>query len=110
MASGYDPLFSPAAADEDDLAPVRERFQEASAPYLRSPWSWLTWAVVLPVAAGMTARLGSAGVGGRWGDARRLPAFVLMIWSAAILIGGAVEVVAIRRARGGRRATTIAAW
>jgi hypothetical protein len=112
MSSEYDPLFSPAAAGEDDLAPVRERFRAASAPYLRSPWSWLTWAVVLPAAAGATAWVVSGGAagGGRWGDPRRSPALELLIWSVAILVGGAVEILAIRRARGGARASSLAAW
>ena len=114
MASEYDPLFSPAPAGEDDLATVRELFRAASAPYLRSPWSWLTWALVLPAAAmatswvlsegaGGTLRRGIGGIGGR-------PAIVLLLWSCAILLGGAVEIAAIRRARGTARATPLAAW
>jgi hypothetical protein len=98
--SEYDPLFvgsghagHPGGADpDDDLEPVRERFAAASRPYLHSPWSWLAWAVLLPVAALVTP------------DAVRRfgPAGALFIWSATILIGGAVEVGAILRA--GRRA------
>jgi hypothetical protein len=103
MASEYDPLFVAPASGEDDLTAVRELFRAASGPYLRSPWSWLTWALVLPAAALATSRVLAAGLGGG-------PAGVLLLWSAAILVGGAVEIVAIRRARGGARSTPLAAW
>jgi hypothetical protein len=104
--SECDPLFAGSArtgggADpEDDLEPVRERFAAASRPYLHSPWSWLAWAVLLPVAALITPeavhRSGLAGA--------------LFIWSATILIGGAVEIGSILRA--GRRTarTPLAAY
>jgi len=91
MPSEYDPWFPDGAEVEDDLEPIRDRFRAASGPYLRSPWSWLAWAVVLPVAAMETpaaARLGG-------------PAAVLVTWSVAILLGGAVEIAAILR-MGGR--------
>jgi hypothetical protein len=111
MSSEYDPLFSPAPAGEDDLATVRELFRAASAPYLRSPWSWLTWALVLPAAALATSWVISAGTGGvvKRGMGGG-PALVLLVWSVAILLGGAVEIAAIRRARGTARATPLAAW
>src|SRR5437764_4371072 len=91
--SEYDPLFTGSgnASPEDDLEPVRERFAAASRPYLHSPWSWLAWAVLLPVAALVTPEA----------VRRSGPAGALFIWSATILIGGAVEIGAILRA--GRR-------
>ncbi len=104
MASEYDPLIPDRAEVEDDLSPVQERFQRASGPYLRSPWSWLAWSIVLPAAALATPLEIRAGG----------PAAVLAGWSAAILLGGAVEVAAILRtgepagARAGR--TPLAAW
>ena len=102
--SEYDPLIPDRDEVEDDLSPVQERFRLASGPYLRSPWSWLAWAVVLPAAALTTPAM--AGIGG--------PAAVLAGWSIAILLGGVVEVAAILRGRGrdGEREsrTPLAAW
>src|SRR6185295_2982528 len=100
MPSEYEPLFTPEQAGADDLEPVREHFRAASRPYLRSPWSWFTWAALLPAAALATPlalRLGGA-------------SGVLFVWSGVILLGGAVEIVAIRRA--GRRSSgsTLASW
>jgi len=100
MASEYDPLIPDRAEVEDDLLPVQERFRRASGPYLRSPWSWLAWAVVLPAAALATPAM--AGAGG--------PAGVLAGWSVAILLGGVVEVAAILRAGGRAERTPLAAW
>jgi hypothetical protein len=103
MASEYDPLIPDRPEVEDDLSPVQERFRRASGPYLRSPWSWLAWAVVLPAAAFATPLEIRAGG----------PAAVLAGWSVAILLGGAVEVAAILRSGGaGERAgrTPLAAW
>lgn len=89
MPSEYEPLFAEQrGAAAGDLATVQELFKAASGPYLRSFWSWLAWALVLPAAALVTplalARFGPAGT--------------LLTWSAAILLGGAIELTAIRRA------------
>ena len=89
--SEYDPLFSgrsDAPPPEDDLEPVRQRFAAASRPYLHSPWSWLAWAILLPMAAFATKHV-------LW---RAGPAGVLFVWSATIMLGGAVEIGAIFRA------------
>lgn len=102
MPSEYEPLFSPRTGP-DDLEPVRERFRAASRPFLRSPWSWFAWAVLLPAAA-----LATPMVFRSFG-----PAGVLFAWSGAILLGGAVEIVAIRRAGrdvSGSGGGTLAAW
>jgi hypothetical protein len=56
--------------------------------------------VVLPVAALLTPRF----------LAWRGPAGVLMTWSTAILVGGAVEILAIRRGARGAPSTTLASW
>lgn len=108
--SEYDPVFT-ALDDEDpedprasdDLERVREQFRAASRPYLRSPWSWLAWAVVLPAAAlahgPVVLRSGLQGA--------------VLLWSLAILAGGLVEMAIIYRARGrGRRtrSTPLAGW
>jgi hypothetical protein len=100
MPSEYDPLFTPRTG-ADDFEPVRDRFRAASRPFLRSPWSWFAWAVLLPGVA-----LATPAVLQRFG-----PAGVLFSWSAAILLGGAVEIAAIRRSGlklGG--GTPLAAW
>jgi hypothetical protein len=101
MPSEYDPLFTPSRTGADDLEPVRDRFRAASRPFLRSPWSWFAWAVLLPAAAlGTPAALRIGG-----------PAGVLFLWSGAILLGGAVEIVAIRRSgRDVGGSTPLAAW
>jgi AcrR family transcriptional regulator len=101
MPSEYDPLFSGSRPGDDDIEPVRERFRAASRPYLRSPWSWFAWALLLPAVALLTPRaFRFAG-----------PPGVLTAWSAAILIGGAVELVAILRSSArGARGTPLASW
>ena len=95
----YDPLFDPQRAGVDDLEPVREHFRAASRPFLSSPWSWFGWAVLLPAAALATpfalARFGFSGV--------------LFTWSGVILLGGAVEILNIRRGQQSGR-STLAAW
>jgi hypothetical protein len=100
LSSEYDPLFSPRAPGVDDLAAVRAQFSAAGGPYLRFPWSWLAWALLLPAAALLTPRLLAA----------RGAAGVLFGWSAAILLGGAVEIIAIRRAARGVAGSSLASW
>jgi hypothetical protein len=100
--SEYDPLvdWSP-VLDGDDLEAVRDRFRVASRPYLSSPWPWVAWALALPAAALLTpAALRASG-----------PAAVLLVWSAAILVAGAVEVAGhVRARRLGRGGTPLAGW
>jgi hypothetical protein len=98
--SEYDPLFNPSRTAEDDLEPVRDRFRAASRPFLRSPWSWLTWSIVLPAAALATpAAVRMGGPGG-----------ALFLWSATVLVGGVVEIGAILRAGSGFGSTPLAGW
>ena len=99
MPSEYDSLFEPTRAGADDLEPVRDHFRAASRPFLRTPWSWFTWAALLPAAAlatPVTLRLTG-------------PSGVLFAWSGVILLGGAVELLAIRRS-GRQGGGTLAAW
>ncbi|HXU46309.1 MAG TPA: hypothetical protein VN783_12350 [Thermoanaerobaculia bacterium] len=100
--SEYDPIFGGPAKPEalDDLEPVRERFLAASRPYLSSPWTWLAWSLILPAAAWATP------VAFRI----RGPAGVLFTWSFAILLGGAVEIGAIRRVGRGLPRSGLARW
>lgn len=100
MPSEYDALFTPNRTGEDDLEPVRDRFRAASQPFLRSPWSWVTWAFVLPAAALATPTAVRAGGF----------AFGLFLWSGAILMGGAVELVGLFRARAATGSTPLASW
>ena len=90
MSSEYEPLFAEQrdAASAGDLATVQELFGAASGPYLRSFWSWLAWALVFPGAALATPRA----------LARFGPAGTLLTWSVAILVGGGIELAAIRGA------------
>lgn len=98
--SVYDPLFAePDARDAEDLERVRQEFARASLPFLGSPLTWLTWSVVLPAAALVTTRLGTAD-----------PAPILLLWSGAILIGGLVEGLTIFRRVRSRARTPLAAW
>jgi len=100
MPSEYDALFTPIRTGDDDLEPVRERFRAASRPFLRSPWSWLAWSIVLPAAALATPlALQTGGF-----------AFGLFLWSGAILLGGAVEMVALFRSGGATGSTPLASW
>ncbi len=99
MSSEYEPLFSGdpsrahAGGDETDLERVRQRFQSAIAPFLRSPVSWLAWSVVLPAAAKLHP----------WAWTRFGLQGVMLLWSGAILAGGLVEGATLWRVR--RRVT-----
>lgn len=106
-SSEYDPVFGGSAVDGEsdgpgarDLDEVQERFARAAGPYLRSPWPWVMWAVVLPAAAvlhpDVAARHGAQGV--------------LLLWSVAILVGGLVEGVGLLRRRREARPTPLVAW
>jgi hypothetical protein len=87
----YDPLLAASRERSDDLDSARDLFAAASRPFLVSPWPWLGWAVLLPIASLATpVVLAAAG-----------PAAVLGLWSVTILLGGGVELLGIRR--GGKR-------
>ncbi|MEP7009809.1 MAG: hypothetical protein ABJC13_05750 [Acidobacteriota bacterium] len=102
MPSEYDPLFARAQRGDEsgDLEPVRDRFLAASKPYLRAYWTWLAWALILPAAAFLTPTALSY----------RGPRGVLFLWSIAILLGGAVEFVAIRKAGQTAPVSGLARW
>ncbi len=95
----YDPLFSRRERDDSDLDQARQLFARASRPYLRTPWSWCGWAVVLPAGA-----LATNTVAARWGLVG-----VLFLWTAVIVVGGVGEAAAILRP-GGLASTGLAQW
>ncbi len=79
---------------------VQELFSHAASGYVSSPWPWVCWAFVLPAAALMTPTVATA-VG---------PVAVLLLWSVAILLAGAVEALSMRRARKGVTPSDITRW
>lgn len=92
MASEYDPLFperSGGDASGGDLAVARRLFAAASRPYLSSAAPWFAWAALLPAAALGTPRAAAAGG----------YVAVFALWSAAIVVGGALEALFLFRAR-----------
>ncbi len=98
--SVYDPLIpEPSAHDLKDLERIRAEFEKASRPFLGSAATWLAWSILLPAAALIT---------------RRLPpdafAPVLLVWSSAILLGGAVEGFAIYRRAQKHPPTPLGSW
>jgi hypothetical protein len=98
--SEYDPLFSSSEEASDDLQQVRELFDAASRRYLRTPFSWAIWAVVLPLTSLLTRPVLSA-FGPQGG---------LLLWSFAILLGGVGELPAFRRGAAGGPASSLASW
>ncbi len=103
MASEYDPIgqSGDTKQNDDDFDRVRGRFARAGRPYLSSPWSWVSWAIILP-----TSALATPLVLARWG-----PVGVLFLWSAAILLGGGIEMSQILRGRTRQGpSTSLAAW
>lgn len=104
MASEYDPLRPrPLLSSEaSDLDKTKALFAGASAGYLSSPVPWLAWAIILPGAALLTPSLAAA-VG-------RGSLAVLLLWSMAILAGGAIEFLAMRRARRRLPRSELSGW
>jgi hypothetical protein len=98
----YDPLTGRRRAEgPDDLEQARDLFAAAGRAFLVSPWPWLAWGVLLPAAALSTPAAASAGG----------PAAVLALWSATILLGGAVELfLGIRRGRRLHGSTPLGGW
>ncbi len=101
MASDYDPLVPPSDlnAGPSDLERVREQFSRSAESFLRSPLSWVVWAVVLAAAALLTRRVETGGV-----------AAVTLLWSVAILLGGVVEGVVLFRGSRAHRPSELARW
>jgi hypothetical protein len=102
MTSEYDPFLAPARTrfESSNLELARDLFREASLPYLVSPLPWVAWAIILPAAALATPAAGRAfdWVG------------VLLLWSIAILVGGAFELTAIRRSSVEMVSSPLASW
>lgn len=86
--------------ESGDLERVQKEFSQAGKRYLSSPWSWLVWAIVLPSAALATRSL----VG------RVPPPAILILWSVAILVGGAVEGLLIFRRTSEQAGSGLTRW
>lgn len=97
--SEYDPLGAE-AEETGELREVQELFAEAARPFVTSPWSWVAWALVLPLASLFTRAVAEA----------RGDSGVLLLWSGAILAAGLVEGLAIRRGRGRHGRSSLASW
>lgn len=102
MSTEYDPLRArePLSSGASDLDRVEAIFARAATGYLRSPWPWLCWALVLPLAALETTAAAAAGG----------PLAVLLLWSVAILLAGAVEGVTLWRSRGSVVSSDVTRW
>lgn len=101
-SSEYDPIPPRPllSAEPSDLERARVLFERSASGYLRSPWPWWVWSLLLPAAALLTRRVYP--VAG--------PLATLVLWSVVILIGGAVEAILIFG--GGERVarTPLAGW
>lgn len=108
MKTEYDPVFAATDGEEDapgrpgteDLDEVKRRFAAASRPFFSTPWSWVAWAVLLPLAALATPLA----------YAVRAESGVLLLWSLAIFAGGLAELFTVGRKGLFRRAPAIAGW
>ena len=96
----YDPMFpEPSSHDSGDLERVRREFRRASRPFLGSSVTWVAWAIALPAAALITARLRPEAY-----------AATLFVWSGAILVGSTVEAIVIYRRANRYAPTPLGAW
>ena len=100
--SEYDaiPPRTPLSTEPSDLDRVQTRFEEASVGYLRSPWSWWSWSLLLPIAA-LVGRAVYPVAGAR---------AVLFIWSFFILCGGLVEGAILLTGSSPEARTPLAGW
>jgi hypothetical protein len=79
---------------------VRRAFRSAASAYLSSPLPWFAWAILLPAAALLTPTA----------SASAREAGVTILWSAAILVGGAIEGGTILRQRRRRGGSALGSW
>lgn len=102
MSSEYDPVppRAPLTTEPSDLERVQALFGKAASGYLRSPWSWWAWGLILPAAALATRSIYPLG-GFR---------ATLMLWSFFILCGGLIEGVLLLRGGKMTARTPLASW
>jgi hypothetical protein len=81
--SEYDPIppRAPLTTDPSDLERVQELFGKSAGSFLRSPWSWWAWSLILPIAALASREVYPLGG----------PRAALILWSFFILCGGLIE-------------------
>jgi hypothetical protein len=100
--SEYDPIppRAPLTTEPSDLERVQARFENASDGYLRSPWSWWAWSLILPAAALLSREVYPlAG-----------PRAVLFLCSFFILCGGLIEGAIILTGSRTEARTPLAGW
>jgi hypothetical protein len=102
LATEYDPVPPRPVLETEpsDLEQAQSLFSAAAGGYLRSPWSWWAWSLILP-AASLATRPVAAAAG---------PLAVLLLWSVAILAGGLVEGVLIVGARRAASRSQLSGW
>ncbi|MBT8494857.1 MAG: hypothetical protein KJO07_17505 [Deltaproteobacteria bacterium] len=100
--SEYDPIppRTPLSSEPTDLERAQTLFAQASVGYLRSPWSWWAWGLLLPAAALLTREV--------FPIAGPLP--TLALWSVVILVGGVVEASLILGGRSLTERTPLGGW
>lgn len=101
-SSEYDPIppRPPLSDEPTDLDRAQALFAGSAVGYLRSPWSWWTWSLLLPIAALLTREV--------YPVAGPLPTLVL--WSVVILVGGTVEGALILSGSERTARTPLAGW
>lgn len=102
-SSEYDEVFGDPAEEERsaaEAAAVRLAFRHAAGPYLSAALPWFAWGLILPAAALLTPlALATAREAG-----------VTVLWSIAILLGGAIEGVTILRQHRRRGRSGLGRW
>lgn len=101
--SEYDEVFGDPGDEERnaaETAAVRLAFRNAAGPYLSAALPWFAWGLVLPAAALLTPAAFAAAQ----------EAGVTVLWSVAILFGGAIEGLTILRQHRRRGRSGLGGW
>lgn len=100
--SEYDPIVPrrELSAERSDLEQVRALFEGSAERFLRSPWSWIVWAVIVGVTALVTRAIQD--LVGPW--------VIVVVWSTAILVGGVAEAVLYAKSGQELRPSELGRW